>query len=197
MPSVVGTPRSWPKPHAVPSDEKPVIKPKKDKKEKQIAATKGPKLENSETNFDYQPEEELIPEMYRRKSAKEIEREQREEIDRFRQAMYELKMEQRAKEEQALQPKDVTGGIGNVLEMLNQTKQMNAIEVGSDIGSGSEHEPYASDAYAKHMESKLAYFKDVSTHSVNVSVNSDDWNSSSSDDDSTSSWDDDEDLFRG
>ena len=105
--------------------------------------------------------------------------------------------EQRAKEEQALQPKDVTGGIGNVLEMLNQTKQMNAIEVGSDIGSGSEHEPYASDAYAKHMESKLAYFKDVSTHSVDVSVNSDDWNSSSSDDDSTSSWDDDEDLFRG
>ena len=218
MPSVVGTPQSWPRPHAVPADEKPVIKPKKktvtitnppksssDKSSSnnKLPPNKGPKLDDSEANFSFDPNEELIPEMYRRKSAKEIEREQQQEIDRFRQAMYELRMEQRAKEEAALQPKDVTAGIANVLEMLNESKKLNEIEVGSDIGSGSEHDEPASssNAYTKHMESKLAYFKDISNHSVDVSINSDDWNSSDSsddDDDSTTSWDSDtEGLFKG
>lgn len=175
---MAGTPQSWPKPHKVPSDEKPKIVPKPKPHKKKVEEE--PQLHK---NID-----DLIPEMYRKKSAKQLEQEQQEEIQLMRKIMWELRRAEMEKEEKALQYQPIRNDVDATLRALaNAKKQSDMADDHSSLDESTKPS-----AYSEHIRSKLEFFN--SHHSVSMSNDSSDSDSSS-----VSSWDSDasDGLFRG
>ncbi len=171
--TVAGTPQSWPKPYAVPESEKP--KPRKSGDEEQL-----------HKDIDH-----LIPEMYRKKSTKQLEKEQQEEIQLMRRIMWELQQQEIAREEEALRCKPISSDVDATLNALKNVKKINDMlddHASLDDSDATSKRP---SAYSTHMKSKMAFFN--SNHSVSL-------NDSDSDDSSSmSSWNSDysDGLFRG
>lgn len=192
--SVAGTPQSWPKPHAVPAAEKgqqqQVPKDKKQAIRNQFSNTQKDAVHIAPCTMD-----DLIPEMYRKKSAAQLAKEQQEEIRLMQKIMWELRRQEQDREERALMAatKPIDGGIQAVMRKLKETK-----EISDDCDSHAsslDSKKKSKDPYSTHMESKLAYFN--SNHSVSLDSNWDD--SNSNDSSSVSSWDSDasgDGLFR-
>ena len=176
--SVAGTPYSWPKPHETSPADKATIQFRQAKQ----------RLRNQEKRK--KTIEDVIPDMYKKKNAKELEEEQQHEIQLMRTLMYQLKMQEMARQEKALQPKKIDGHINHVLETLDSVRDplMN-----SHHSLDSDATPKGTSAYAAHMKSKLEFFN--SNHPVDDSFSDDDSASFSS----ASSWDsaDSDALFRG
>lgn len=170
--TVCGTPQSWPKPHDVKPEDKPKIKPKK----------------KSIHPFG-KPIDDLIPDMYKRKSAKQLQEEQAAEIETMRKIMFALRQQERERQERALQPTPIVQDLENVLGALRAVKE-ESDDLDDHSSLNSDATPEELTAYSKHMKSKLSLFN--SNHAGFES---------SSDDSSVSSWDsdssDDDDLFRG
>jgi hypothetical protein len=191
--SVAGTPQSWPKPHAVPaSDKQPVTtKNKKQTIRNQFSNDTREIVQIAPTTMD-----DLIPEMYRKKSAAQLAKEQQEEIYAMQKVMWQLQCQKRDKEERALMAatKPIDGGIQAVMRKLKEAKEVNN-ECDSHSSSLDSRKKKSRDPYSTHVESKLAYFN--SNHSVSLDSNWDDDNSDDSSNDS--SWDSDasgDGLFR-
>jgi hypothetical protein len=189
--SVAGTPQSWPKPHAVPASEKQPIAAKKKKQSirNQFSNTQEA-VQIAPTSMD-----DLIPEMYRKKSAAQLAKEQQDEIYAMKKIMWELQRQERDREERALMAatKPIDGGVQEVMRKLKEAKEIN--NDCDSHASSLDGRKKSKDAYSKHVESKLAYFN--SNHSVSLDSNWDDDNSDNSSTDS--SWDSDasgDGLFR-
>lgn len=175
--SVAGTPQSWPKPHNVPAASKRPIRNR---------FSKSGLVESDDglhKNID-----ELIPEMYRKKSATELEKEQQEEIQQMRAIMWELRRQEQEQREKALQIKPVNQGIDIAMRILQGAKD----QCRADSDSDSDATPKGASAYSRHMKSKLEYF--TSNHSAAISSG---WDDDSDNSSSVSSWESDDGLFRG
>jgi hypothetical protein len=133
----------------------------------------------------------LIPEMYRKKSAKQLEQEQQEEIQLMQRIMWELHQLELARQEEALRCKPISNDVDKTLNLLKTAKKMNDLSDEHSSGDHSDTSSKRQSAYSAHMKSKLAFFN--SYHSVSRD------SSDSEDSSSVSSWHSDESdgLFRG
>lgn len=190
--SVAGTPQSWPKPHAVPASEKQPIaaKNKKQPIRNQFSNTSDDVM-IAPTTLD-----DLIPEMYRKKSTAQLAKEQQDQIYAMKKIMWQLQSQKRDQEERALMAatKPIDGGIQAVMRKLKEAKE-SSNDCDSHASSLESRGKKIKDPYSTHVESKLAYF--TSNHSVSLDSN---WDDDSSDHSSSdSSWDSDasgDGLFR-
>lgn len=175
--TVAGTPQSWPKPHAASETEKP---------KNRRSSGKG----NKDDEQFHKEIDHLIPEMYRKKSAKQLEQEQKEEIQLMRQIMFELQQQELARQEEALRYKPISIDVDTTLNVLKNAKKMNDKFDDHASVDDSDTSSKRKSAFSTHIKSKLAFFN--SHHSVSH-------DSSESDDSSVSSWNSDESdgLFRG
>lgn len=176
--TVAGTPQSWPKPHAVSGAEKP--KPHR----------ASGKADKDDEQF-HKEIDHLIPEMYRKKSAKQLEEEQQEEIQLMRRIMWELQQLEMARQEEALRCKPIAVDVDTTLNLLKNAKKMNDMLDDHASLDDSDTSSKRKTAYSTHVKSKLAFFS--SHHSVSHD------SSDSVDSSSVSSWNSDESdgLFRG
>lgn len=209
--TVAGTPNSWPKPHAVPANEKPTVIPPKKKMSVSKKSNHGTPPVNKVIDIAdvtttqefpdsgqlHKDIDNLIPEMYRKKSAKQLEQEQQEEIQMMRRIMWELRRQEMEKEEQALQIKPITHDIQATLRALqNAKKERDMLDDHSSLDDSDATSKRMS-AYSAHMRSKLAFFN--SNHSAKLYGDDDSDSDDSDDSSSISSWDSDasDGLFRG
>jgi hypothetical protein len=193
--TVAGTPSSWPKPHAVPADEKPDLRHSKhNASSKSQAAAPVLDIADVKTTQEFHKNiDHLIPEMYRKKSAAQLEAEQQEEIQMMRRIMWELRRQEIDKEEQAMQAKPIKHDIQATLNALeNAKKERDELDDHSSLDDSDATSKRMS-AYSTHMRSKLAFFN--SNHSARLYDSDDDSDDSSS----ISSWDSDasDGLFQG
>lgn len=178
--TVAGIPQSWPKPHAVPATEKMATT------RKSLTSSQEDEQQQLHKNIDH-----LIPEMYRKKSAKQLEKEQQEEIQLMREIMWELRQQEIAREEEAMRCKPISNDVEATLNALRTVKKVNDMLDDHSSLDDSNATPKRPSAYSTHVQSKLAFFN--SNHSVSLK------DSDSDDSSSVSSWnsDDSDGLFRG